>query len=258
FTCPECSRALQSKGIYPSAELIEGSGGRVWFCQERYQCPASHAGGKAAKDFRSSDNRLLSQLPICLREQLPYTQSYLSGVETRILNFLLDRRGNALSIAGLSRMVETLQRAEYERAELAYYSACHRHQVLARVVHPNYPPFPPLPPARTPIFWKRLFASFIYAHWGELVSQMCSVGGSILKVDGSKKVAKQILEAGSASWLVTMYNENSEVVKSIFSNDESEVELKRLAVDLMDRYERNQWEPPRVLYVDKDCCQGAS
>ncbi|KAF4703561.1 hypothetical protein FOZ62_018386, partial [Perkinsus olseni] len=133
FTCPECSRALQSKGIYPSAKLIEGSGGRVWFCQERYQCPASHAGGKAAKDFRSSDNRLLSQLPICLREQLPYTQSYLSGVETRILNFLLDRRGNALSIAGLSRMVETLQRAEYERAELAYYSACHRHQVLARV-----------------------------------------------------------------------------------------------------------------------------
>lgn len=66
-------------------------------------------------------------------------------------------------------------------------------------------------------------------------------------------MARQIKEP--CTWLTTISNEDGEVVKSILAVDESERELRRMADDLTARYEANSWERPKVLYVDRDCCE---
>ncbi|KAF4649343.1 hypothetical protein FOL47_002173, partial [Perkinsus chesapeaki] len=113
FRCPGCGRNLQSKGLHQAPKSVETSR------------------GKAGRDMRASDPRLLSQLPLYLRECFPFVESYTSGAERVLLDLLLDRQGSALTFAGLTRQVETFQRAAYDHRELAYLSACRRHQSLS-------------------------------------------------------------------------------------------------------------------------------
>ena len=57
----------------------------------------------------------------------------------------------------------------------------------------------------------------------ELQAAVYSIGGSILKIDSTKKVCKKLLGAatGSAMWATNVGNEQREVLTSILMESES-------------------------------------
>ena len=72
---------------------------------------------------------------------------------------------------------------------------------------------------------------------------------SILKI--AKKMAG--LAQHTASWVTNISNEHGQVVNSVFTVGEG-VGLEVLARGIVKRYQDAGEEPPRLLYVDRDCC----
>ena len=71
----------------------------------------------------------------------------------------------------------------------------------------------------------------------ELQAAVSSIGGSILKIDSTKKVCKKLLGAasGSATWATNVGNERGEVLTSVLTESESMPGLKNMAEGLMSR-----------------------
>ena len=57
----------------------------------------------------------------------------------------------------------------------------------------------------------------------------------------------------TASWCTNVGNEFGQVVISVLTDAEGDC-LDDMAKGLVSRYERHHVEPPKVLYVDRDCC----
>jgi hypothetical protein len=67
-------------------------------------------------------------------------------------------------------------------------------------------------------------------------------------------VRKLAGEAGNtASWCSNVGNEFGQVVMCVITDAEGDC-LDDMAKGLVSRYERSHVEPPKVLYVDRDCC----
>ena len=96
----------------------------------------------------------------------------------------------------------------------------------------------------------------IWMRLPELMAQITSTFGSILKIDSTKKVVKKLQgkAAGSASWATNIGNERGEVVMSVITDSESFSSLKRMADGLMTRYKTARQPAPKILYTDRDCC----
>ena len=69
------------------------------------------------------------------------------------------------------------------------------------------------------------------------------------------QIAKKLAgaAAGSAAWMTNVGNEYGQVLVSVLTSAEGEG-LTNMAVGLMRRYREAGKAPPRVLYVDRDCC----
>ena len=78
----------------------------------------------------------------------------------------------------------------------------------------------------------------VWSRLPQLLAAATSIGGSILKIDSTKKVCKKLLgvAAKSANWATNVGNERGEVVITVLTESESMVSLKRMADGLMDRY----------------------
>ena len=57
----------------------------------------------------------------------------------------------------------------------------------------------------------------------------------------------------TASWCTNVGNEFGQVVISVLTDAEGDC-LDEMAQGLVSRYEQSHVEPPKVLYVDRDCC----
>ncbi|KAM8867921.1 uncharacterized protein ACB058_005816 [Synchiropus picturatus] len=110
----------------------------------------------------------------------------------------------------------------------------------------------------------------------ETKAKITSVFGSILKMDSTKKVrvvvAKQSAvqrarahdlrlsghqeAAGSAAWSTNVGNEHGQVLMSVLTAAEGDG-LADMTAGLMRRYRDAGQAPPKVLYVDWDCCASA-
>ena len=101
----------------------------------------------------------------------------------------------------------------------------------------------------------------VWSRLPELLAQVTSIYGSVLKIDSTKKAAKKLqgTAAGSASWVTNVGNERGEVLISVLTDSESTPALQKLADGLVSRYQQAGQPPPKVLYTDRDCCsQGTS
>ena len=59
--------------------------------------------------------------------------------------------------------------------------------------------------------------------------------------------------AGTASWATNVGNEYGQVLMSVLTESEGDG-LGTMATGLVQRYKESQVPPPKVLYVDRDCC----
>ncbi|KAM8867919.1 uncharacterized protein ACB058_005813 [Synchiropus picturatus] len=92
----------------------------------------------------------------------------------------------------------------------------------------------------------------------ETKAKITSVFGSILKMDSTKKVTKKLAgsAAGSAAWSTNVGNEHGQVLMSVLTAAEGDG-LPDMTAGLMRRYRDAGQAPPKVLYVDRDCCASA-
>ena len=63
--------------------------------------------------------------------------------------------------------------------------------------------------------------------------------------------------AGAASWATNVGNEHGQVLMSVLTTGEGPA-LMPMAQGLVARYHEAAVEPPKVLYVDRDCCSNSS
>ena len=70
-----------------------------------------------------------------------------------------------------------------------------------------------------------------------------------------QKIVKKLAGAASvtASWCTNVGYEHGQVVMSVLTDNEGD-DLDDMAEGLMQRYIGANIPPPKVLYVDRDCC----
>ena len=138
-----------------------------------------------------------------------------------------------------------------------YLSAYQRHRRGLESLHlptPTYnQPTPPFPKAQ----W--FLAAYIRDVWSRMpniLAAATSTYGSILKMDSTKKILKKLqgADAGTATWLTNVGNEQGEILQPVLTTSESVESLKSLADGLTRRYVEAQQPSPQVLYTDRDCC----
>ena len=59
--------------------------------------------------------------------------------------------------------------------------------------------------------------------------------------------------AGTASWATNVGNEYGQVLMSVLTDSEGDG-LGEMAIGLMNRYQLAKQSPPKVIYVDRECC----
>ncbi|XP_053732093.1 uncharacterized protein LOC128765392 isoform X2 [Synchiropus splendidus] len=84
----------------------------------------------------------------------------------------------------------------------------------------------------------------------ETKARITSVFGTILQMDSTKKVTKRL---AGAAWSTNVGNEYGQVLMSVLTAAEGDG-LAQMAAGLMRRYSDAGQAPPKVLYVDRDCC----
>ena len=69
------------------------------------------------------------------------------------------------------------------------------------------------------------------------------------------QVTKKLEEntAGTASWATNVGNELGQVLSSVLTDSEGDG-LGNMVTGLVERYRNSNVPPPKLLYVDQDCC----
>ncbi|KAI4900998.1 hypothetical protein NFI96_017932, partial [Prochilodus magdalenae] len=139
---------------------------------------------------------------------------------------------------------------------LQYLAVCNKFQVPGVEVQHVAPP-PPMVPVPSPDWLLTIHAEDVRTRIGEMKARVTSIFGSILKIDSTKKVVKKLAgaAAGTAVWVTNVGNEDGQVLMSMLTSHEGGG-LLHMAAGLMARYREAGIPPPKLLYVDRDCCSG--
>ncbi|GAB5360842.1 hypothetical protein AAMO2058_000661900 [Amorphochlora amoebiformis] len=98
----------------------------------------------------------------------------------------------------------------------------------------------------------RMFLRFHHRHRVALNKTLLRTLGKILKLDHSFKFSSKIFLYGNRAFgsLLTIVNENNEIVDMVLLNNKSLVELQPVLGDLARRYQHNGDLGPKVFYTD--------
>ncbi|XP_048840307.1 uncharacterized protein LOC125713326 [Brienomyrus brachyistius] len=120
------------------------------------------------------------------------------------------------------------------------YSRWHHHHPWCLSPHPSGSTVP---------------AKDVRARIGEMKARVTSIFGSVLKMDSTKKETKKLAgaAAGTMAWATNVGNEHEQVLMSVLTAHEGDG-LLPMATGLMRRYHDAGVPPPKLLYVDRDCC----
>lgn len=215
-----------------------------------------------------------------MRAHFPVVLTLKYACDIAILSLLRGRTlGNSPN--AFRNDLQEVHSEEWLRRQLCYLQDCQRHRsscINFRQQVPSYSeacPFTPFPTSR---YWtlfslylayyynkcRWFLAAYVREVWSRLPALLAtctSIFGSILKIDGTKKICKKLqgAAANTASWATNVGNERGEVLISILTASEGEEALRPMATGLMRRYQKAAIEPPTLLYTDRDCCsQGPS
>ena len=121
--------------------------------------------------------------------------------------------------------------------------------------HQNLPPMHIIPGTE---FFSLIKQKDVYIRLNsELLPAISSIGGNILKVDGTKRCLSKLnnLARKSAGWVHNVGNEFGQLLQSVVTQGEDSQYLRKMWVKIIKRYHRNGWKPPLLLYCDRDCCR---
>ncbi|CAL8272452.1 unnamed protein product [Boreogadus saida] len=221
--------------------------GWYYMATECLQCPS------CGKKVAGWSQDILEQLDVAHREEFPAVLTYKMSCDRGVIALLKERTlGNGVSRLRAS-LVEQHSRDWMQRS-IAYLSVLRklRGPGAAQKDDVSLPTFVKVPGLT---WFGQVYVLEAVTRLDETKARVTSIFGDILKMDSTKKIAKKLAgaAAGSAAWMTNVGNEYGQVLVSVLTSAEGEG-LTNMAAGLMRRYRAAGTAPPRVMYVDRDCC----
>ncbi|KAG7454080.1 hypothetical protein MATL_G00263900 [Megalops atlanticus] len=247
FRCPPCGGKLVGAGFYKTVRRVLDRSGWYFMGTEYLECGSCH------RKVAGWSQDILEQLDMAHREQFPAVLTYKLSCDRAVIGQLKERTlGNSASRLRAS-LVEQHTR-EWMAQSMLYLS------VLRKLRAPGAAPqaslaLPPMHPVPGVSWLISVYVRDALTRLDETKARVTSIFGDILKMDSSKKVTKKLAggAAGTAAWVTNVGNEHGQVLMSVLTAAEGDG-LADMAAGLMRRYRAAGEAPPKVLYVDRDCC----
>ncbi|KAM8867922.1 uncharacterized protein ACB058_005817 [Synchiropus picturatus] len=241
--CPTCKASLRAAGLYKTVRRVLDR--HSWYFMgteylECYTCRKKVAGWSQA---------ILEQLDLSLRMDFPAVLTYRLACDKTLISALKEcTLGNSATRLH-STLVEEHTTAWIHRTKKKYLG------VLRKLEVRQSQPFPEMHPVPGVSWLIGVYIREAISRLPETKARITSVFGTILKMVSTKKVNKKLAgaAAGSAAWSTNVGNEHGQVLMSVLTAAEGDG-LADMASGLVRRYHDAGQAPPKVLYVNRDCC----
>ncbi len=187
--------------------------------------------------------------------------TYRYACDVRVIR-LLRQRGLGNSATQLQKKLTEQHSEQWLGRTIQYLNDCKHFREAFKVgliACPKFEDPPDFIQVPTYKWFLTAYAQDILPRMEEIKSGITSIFGKILKMDSTKKIVKKLAghSSGTAAWATNVANESGQVLMSVLTASEG-VGLGPMAAGLMKRYSDAGVPPPKVLYVDRDCCAGGA
>ncbi|XP_043188879.1 uncharacterized protein LOC122363529, partial [Amphibalanus amphitrite] len=250
LSCPECGTLLNSFGLHSRLRKVVDLELGYWMATERLTCPQC----RPQKVYTAWDHRLIRQLDLARQRQFPAVLTYKLTCDKAVIR-LLRERGLGNSPAQLQKKIAEQVGEEYLSHTLRYLGDCAMRSAAFDGWELPFAPPPPHPVVPSARWLMRVYLQDALTRHQEYLAAITSVFGEILKMDSTRKVAKKLAgaAANTARWATNVTNEHGLVLNCVLTATEG-AGLLDMGRGLVARYRDAKVMPPRVLYVDRDCC----
>ncbi|XP_053276425.1 uncharacterized protein LOC128438075 [Pleuronectes platessa] len=249
LSCPVCSKQLTGYRAHKRARQVLDVDSFYLLITETLWCSACKT------SYISTSKPILDQLdvPHRLEFRLILTQRYACDI--RVIRSL---RKSALGNSS-SRLVRQLREnhsEEWIRFLCRYFATCTDfadRQCLLPVTFQE----PPEPVAIPSHRWMlAVYGRDILSRLDRIKANITCTFGSVLKMDSTKKITKKLsgLANGTALWLTSVSNEVGQILNSVLTAQKGPA-LDIMAADLIRRHSNAGVAPPKLLYVNTECCR---
>ncbi|KAG1658720.1 hypothetical protein GQR58_022821 [Nymphon striatum] len=210
---------------------------------------------KCAKKVSSWSLGIVSQLPIGLQLEFPAIVSYKYACDIRVIRMLRQR--------GLGNSTTQIEKKLSEQHSEVWVASCIRYltdaQPFARTTTHSVTPAPVMPPVPKAKWLLYMYSRDVWSRLDEVKAVITSTFGEVLKMNSTKQVVKKLAgkAAGTAAWSTNVGNQHGQVLMSVLTVSEGGY-LQPMVDGLVRRYESAGVSPPRLLYVDRDCCPNSN
>ncbi|XP_041947807.1 uncharacterized protein LOC121708916 [Alosa sapidissima] len=246
LTCPACGRKLMGAGLYRTVRRVLDRSGWYHMGTEYLQCPSCH------KKVAGWSQDILEQLDIAHREQFPAVLTYKLSCDRAVIGLLKERTlGNG--VARLRASLVEQHTREWMARSIQYLSVLRK--LRAPGAAPQEVSLPDIIKVPGLTWLGGVYVREAMTRLDETRARVTSIFGDLLKMDSTKKIANKLAggAAGSAAWVTNVGNEYGQVLVSVLTAAEGDG-LTNMAAGLMERYRKAGKAPPKVMYVDRDCC----
>ncbi|CAB1441186.1 unnamed protein product [Pleuronectes platessa] len=230
LSCPSCKRQLTGAGLYRTVRRVLDIDNFYFMGTEHLACRA------CKKKYAAWAQEILSQLDLAHQARFPAVLTKKLSCDKRVVGMMQPRTmGNSPSRLRAA-LVEQHTRKWLEKI-MRYLSVLELLQVPG--VPPQQVTVPPLRPVPNVPWLISVYVMEAFSRLEETKARM------------TKKLAGHA--AGTAACVSNVGNEHGQVLMSVLSESEGDG-LWPMAAGLVRRYRAAGKAPPRVLYVDRDCC----
>ncbi|KAG7500103.1 hypothetical protein JOB18_008713 [Solea senegalensis] len=244
--CPADGRKLMDAGLYKTVRRVLDRSGWYFMATECLECPACH------KKIVSWSRDILDQLDVAHREQFPAVLTYKLSCDKAVIGLLKERTlGNG--VARLRASLVELHTSEWMARSVQYLSVLRK--LRAPGAEPKEVSIPDLVKVPGLAWFSCVYVLDAMTRLDNTKARVTSIFGDILKMGSTKKITKKLAgtAADSAAWMTNVGNEYGQVLVSVLTAAEGD-RLANMAAGLMRRYQEAGKAPPKVMYVDQDCC----
>ncbi|KAK0132914.1 hypothetical protein N1851_031722 [Merluccius polli] len=252
--CPAvaCGGKLAGAGLYKTARRVLDRSCWYFMGTEYLECSSCH------KKVPAWSQDILRQLDIAHREQFPAVLTYKLSCDRAVIGQMRERTlGNSAS--RLRAFLVEQHTREWMARSMLYLSVLRKLRApgaaAAAAPLPAAAALPTMHPVPTALWLINVYVRDALTRLDETRARVTSVFGDLLKMDSTKKITKRLAggAAGTAAWVTNVGNEYGQVLMSVLTASEGDG-LVDMAAGLMRRYREAGKAPPKVLYVDRDCC----
>ena len=255
FKCPSCSGPLANSGFYSVVKEVYSLSWPYYVAQEHFSC-----NNKKCTKSRFLSQDLIQYMPIEHREKFKVHISKFYVLDNQIMDLM---RG-CLSISDLRDRVLVANSEEYSRRLLDYLKACEiTDQARANPFAKNVPQdkaamAPPMHRIPSQQYFSQMYVLNVESRMKtELLPALTSTKcDKILKIDSTVHILSHLAPnvRQSVQWMTNVMNESGQFVQSVLTQGEGIDQLRAMCVGVIKRFHRNKWKPPKVIYIDRDCC----